>query len=511
MEPQVTSDAGAGGENGGQSVAGNVMAKSLKKGRKKSEDEDGKKTQAQRLLEFEMWTDGQALRDMEYSQRRTEKKQRREERKKEAHNHRRWKRLYLPSVLIMLTGTILTLCGTMRSMSGDTILWEARGVLIIVGPVVLGLGFICLMLAAGCTFQHDQEIKQERDPFSEFLLQGFVDRTHSSVTRTLTPRALRSISNDTTDLPIPEDLDPQKNYVLAKPGWTADRGVGRRGSTLSTVSLEASNSYVSTASWVRSVSASHSPQTSMTRQNSDINLLAGRCTRNVAARRSLLLDYSEVRDPAGSHADLHVVCTRSLTSSGYQSAGDSTTGPVDYQVSKENNIVGVVFSSAPLRHASHRMTSGDITTKTVTRTSNLSRVRNHSTVSQGQQRTAMDTRLHSGQAQPRGLRGRKNSLTASLPTTPLNMKSSGSSGGSSAQGRRKTVLNANRNDTSPRMRASHASYAESLDVTRTKCLSPGTEDRYNVVPGDGVPSTVKHPVALEPIVYTVGSVRCTDV
>ncbi|KAL8616909.1 hypothetical protein ACOMHN_041828 [Nucella lapillus] len=470
------------------------------------ESQECKKTQAQRLFEFEMWNDDKTLKDLEYSQRRAEKKQRQQERRKAAHN-RRWKKLYLPATLAMVVGTVLTLSGTLRSVGGDSVFWEARDVVIIVGPVVLILGFLCLMLAAGCTFEHDQHHKEEvNDPFAEYLLHSFEDKAKFRLSRP--PLALRSVSMDTADLPIPEDLDPNKNYLLARSGWDVGRtGVGRQESGGSTVFLDASNSYASTASWVRFVSASHSPKHSLTRQNSDSNLLTARGDRFTSPRRSLQVDYSEKKDPAGSHSKLQVVCTRSLTSSGYQSASDSTTGTAENQLPKESNtdVVDVVFTSPTLRQAS-RQVSKDAVLKTLVQKPNLPKPHPVRAEPHHRHYTAVaDSGLQPGRAEARG---------NTVPPTSWNLpntKPSSSSGGRSAQDRRKVALAAMRDDPDTRRTVSFSSYMETCNLTGTTSLPRASEGKPGFVAGEKTSHAEKPPVALEPIVYTVRGNRCTEV
>nr|KAG5697859.1 hypothetical protein BaRGS_017116 [Batillaria attramentaria] len=275
-----------------------------------------------------LWRDDKALKDLEYSQRRTEKQQRRRERKKDR-RYRRWKMLYLPAMLGMVGGTVLTLTATLQGLGRGSFLWDARDVVIIVGPVIIASGFICLMLAAGCTFQHEQETRQASKPPEEFIgLLGFVPDKFISRRRST---AVRSISLDTYDMPVPADLDPNRNYILGKarhhPGPRRHLA-SQSDSTCSDVFLMSQNSYSSTASWVKSLTVTHQQQRGqLTRQQSDSNILtACQQDRSVSATARRCLDDSTGRaDAFGSHSDLHVVCTSSLASSGYHSSASDTT------------------------------------------------------------------------------------------------------------------------------------------------------------------------------------------
>ncbi|KAK7113809.1 uncharacterized protein [Littorina saxatilis] len=366
---------------------------------KKGDDaSDRKKTQAQRLLEFEMWTNDKTLKDLEYSQRRTEKKQRRREHKKDAIN-RCWQKLYIPAVVGMVGGTFLTLCGTLQSLGGDTVFWTVRTALTVLGPALLGLGFLCLMLAAGCTFKHDQHMRQKpkRPPCEfQFLLDSslqFQDR----YSRGRQAWKSETVSVDTEDLPVPADLDPQGNFVPNK-AWVATHRKGSASSSAFLLSFGNKNnnhnhnnnshnhnnnshnhnnnshnhnnnshnhntniiinndsSLNSTASWVHSVSASHRQSLAvLTRQNSDSNLRSsselcscGEC--HFTGHDSFVADSSELHDQSGSQSEVHVACTRSLTSSGYQSAGDSPTSVADYRifVPRESSTVAAKFTVGP--------------------------------------------------------------------------------------------------------------------------------------------------------------------
>ena len=62
-----------------------------------------------------MWTNDETLKDLEYSQRRSEKKLRHRERQKLA-RHKKWKKLYGPAVLLMLSGMFFTLVATLQTL-----------------------------------------------------------------------------------------------------------------------------------------------------------------------------------------------------------------------------------------------------------------------------------------------------------------------------------------------------------------------------------------------------------
>ncbi|XP_076459919.1 uncharacterized protein LOC143293014 [Babylonia areolata] len=308
------------------------------RGLKHDDSFDRRKSQAQRLLEFEMWTNDTTIKDLEYSQRRTEKKQRRKERRKD-YQKRCWKKVYLPAVLGMVVGTFLTFCATLQSLAGDTFLWNFRGVLVILGPVLLGLGLLALMLAAGCTFKHDQEAREKPvAPPSEFVI--YQNEFRYSYSRP--PSVLRSDSVNTADFPVPVDLDPSRNYVEGRRGWSSPRktprtwSVSRDGSVHSGDPLTVDSSFSSTAKWVRFVSAAHGQQgASLPRQNSDSNLVSPSPHSQPLTNARRSLDDDAVPDNSGSQSDLHVVCTRSPTSSGYQSASDSVSGNTEHHVSFE--------------------------------------------------------------------------------------------------------------------------------------------------------------------------------
>lgn len=240
-------------------------------------DENGeqKKSQAQRLWEFELWTNEKTLKDLEYSQRRTDKKQRRRQRKRNR-RYRRWKLLYLPALVGMLGGTMLTLTATLQGLGQDTFLWDIRHIIIVIGPTMIACGFLCLLLAAGCTFQHESQARKVRSPPEDFIgLLGFrmdeFQRRRSNV--------LHSVSVDTDDMPMPADLDPSQNYVVSK-----SRNVSGRRARLTTQSssacsidvlLTSQTSYSSTASWVQSLTVTPEQQRcQLIRQQSDINIVS---------------------------------------------------------------------------------------------------------------------------------------------------------------------------------------------------------------------------------------------
>ncbi|KAL8619167.1 hypothetical protein ACOMHN_049949 [Nucella lapillus] len=300
---------------------------------------DRRKSQAQRLLEFEMWTNHSTLKDLEYSQRRSEKKQRQRERRK-YYQKRCWKKVYLPAVLSMVTGTFLTLCATLQTLAGDTFLWNARSVFMYLGPVLIGVGFLALMLAAGCTFKHDKEARQKSlAPPKEFVSKGFVYQYRRPSS------ALRSDSVLTADLPLPEDLDPSRSYVQSKGSRWGSRSGGRMRSVswddsvhdIGPLTLE--NSYSSTATWVQLVSAahSHSKPIPLTRQISDTHLTSSPPSPHFQHLQEVPLRDTD-QGHLGSQSDLHVTCTRSVTSSGYHSASDSTSGTVEYQTSCDSSL-----------------------------------------------------------------------------------------------------------------------------------------------------------------------------
>ena len=495
----------------------------------------------------QMWTNDKALKDLEYSQRRKEKKQRRRERREDARNWF-WKKLYVPAVVGMVGGSFLTLCATLQSLGGDTFLWNARGTLVIVGPAMLGIGFLCLMLAAGCTFRHDQEVREKpKGPPSEFLLYGFQWRDNFSGPST----ALRSISVDTGDMPLPDDLDPSRNFVLAKPGLSVrgrsdEKGVpvgcGGHGSVSNAAFLVSASSYSSTASWVHSVPTSHSQQRAMlTRQSSDSNLLSssGRCDRDrdrerdrdVTARRSLVEGSSEVqeRHSSGSHSDLHVVYTRSLTSSGYQSASDSTTGTTECQVSSESGK-GVLISSAsaslvkhPHNNVQNSSSGSAVTAKTSLKEPRRLNMAGHN---------AAAHRLHGGpansgqrQIRPGPVRQCVRSLT-SPPSETSSFRTrtavERSPSPTKAQNSMEAIQFKHKRNQPVASAKNNLSTSGEVEVVvlpasaAAECLNFPKHESFlkhgeaNHAGGCLTEAAPQHPFVLEPVVYTAGTVRCTD-
>ena len=224
---------------------------------------------------------------------------------------------------------------------------------------------------------------------------------------------------------------------------------------------------------------------------------------------------------SGSHSDLHVVCTRSLTSSGYQSASDSTTGTVEYQVSSEHNK-GVVVSSASvsLKHPQNNVyhSSGSAIAKT------SSREPNRLDVSQNRTTKSLHGRSADSGQRPilcgsvrQCTRSPISSTTSSFRKRTAVGRPPSSNAETSMQAMQKHKRNQLVADSENNLTAPGKVQAVVVSTLNTECsdrprpdcfLENGVANRESTFSQSG--PAPKHPFVLEPVVYAVGTVRCTD-
>ncbi|KAK6170866.1 hypothetical protein SNE40_019160 [Patella caerulea] len=110
-----------------------------------------------RIQEFELWRkDGDFFKEGEYAKRRNQRRERVNVIESDR-RLKRWKKLYIPAVLGMMTGSFLTLASTVHGLGKNTIFWTSKEVFHVIGPVFLVTGLFFLMIAAA--FSHREEEK----------------------------------------------------------------------------------------------------------------------------------------------------------------------------------------------------------------------------------------------------------------------------------------------------------------------------------------------------------------
>ncbi|ESO84087.1 hypothetical protein LOTGIDRAFT_155410 [Lottia gigantea] len=112
-----------------------------------------------RIQEFELWRkDGDFFRDGEYAKRRAKRRERVSSLEGDR-RLKRWKKLYIPAVLGMMTGSFLTLASTVHGLGKNTIFWSSKEIFHVLGPVFLCSGLVFLVLAAACSHQEEEKLR----------------------------------------------------------------------------------------------------------------------------------------------------------------------------------------------------------------------------------------------------------------------------------------------------------------------------------------------------------------
>ncbi|CAL1535602.1 unnamed protein product [Lymnaea stagnalis] len=111
----------------------------------------------ERVEEFRLLSNNEALREVEYDKRRGEWTRRGELLKLDK-PLQRWKKCYIPSVLSVVGGAFLLFVCSIKGLSGDSVFFHQKIVFQVIGGVLVGVGVVLIMVTAACTYKREEFI-----------------------------------------------------------------------------------------------------------------------------------------------------------------------------------------------------------------------------------------------------------------------------------------------------------------------------------------------------------------